>query len=40
VGEHVTAILEVLPRVENELAEGAVIEHDRFRIRYLPIHEA
>ena len=37
--DRVTALLAVLPRVENELAEGAVvvIEEDRYRIRQLPI---
>lgn len=37
--DRVTALLAVLPRVENELAEGAVvvIEEDRYRIRHLPI---
>jgi len=41
VHERVTAILEVLPRVEHELSEGAVvvIEPDRFRIRHLPIDD-
>lgn len=39
VDERVAAILDVLPRVEDVLAGGAVvaIEQDRYRIRYLPI---
>jgi predicted nuclease of predicted toxin-antitoxin system len=42
VNERVDAILGVLPRVEHELSEGAVvvIEPDRFRIRHLPIDDA
>jgi predicted nuclease of predicted toxin-antitoxin system len=42
VNERVDAILDVLPRVEHELSEGAVvvIEPDRFRIRHLPIDDA
>jgi predicted nuclease of predicted toxin-antitoxin system len=42
VGERVSAILDVLPRVEHVLSEGAVIvlEEDRYRVRYLPIDEA
>jgi predicted nuclease of predicted toxin-antitoxin system len=38
----VAAIIDVLPRVEYELSQGAVvvIEEDRYRIRYLPIDEA
>ena len=41
VPERVTAILDVLPRVEQELSEGAVVvvEEDRYRVRYLPIDE-
>lgn len=41
VSECVTAILEVLPRIDYELAQGAVvvIENDRYRIRYLPIDD-
>lgn len=40
--ERVAVILDVLPRVDDELSEGAVvvIEQDRHRIRYLPINEA
>lgn len=40
--ERVAVILDVLPRVADELSEGAVvvIEQDRYRIRYLPITEA
>ena len=40
--ERVGAILDVLPRIEYELSEGAVvvIEQDRYRIRYLPIDDA
>lgn len=40
--ERVAVILDVLPRVADELSEGAVvvIEQDRYRIRYLPINEA
>jgi predicted nuclease of predicted toxin-antitoxin system len=39
VHERIAALLTVLPRVEYELSEGAVvvIEEDRFRIRALPI---
>ena len=42
VPERVTAILNVLPRIEDELSQGAVvaIEEDRYRVRYLPIDEA
>ena len=42
VTDRVAAILDVLPRVEYELSQGAVvvIEEDRYRIRYLPIDEA
>ena len=42
VDERVAAILDVLPRVEYELSQGAVvvIEEDRYRIRYLPIDDA
>ena len=42
VDERVDALLDVLPRFEYELSEGAVvvIEPDRFRIRYLPIDDA
>lgn len=42
ISERVTAILDVLPRIENELSQGAVvvIEEDRYRIRYLPIDDA
>ena len=37
--ERVTALLTVLPRVDDELSHGAVVvvEEDRYRIRYLPI---
>jgi len=40
--ERVTAILNVLPRVDYELSQGAVvvIEEDRYRIRYLPIDDS
>lgn len=36
-----TALLSVLPRIEYELSQGAVvaIEEDRYRVRYLPIDE-
>lgn len=39
--ERVAAILNVLPHVEYELSEGAliVIEEDRYRVRYLPIED-
>lgn len=39
--ERVAAILDVLPRVDHELIEGAliVIEEDRYRVRYLPIQD-
>ncbi len=42
VDERVDALLDVLPRVEYELSEGAVvvIEPDRYRMRYLPIDDA
>lgn len=42
ISERVTAILDVLPRIENDLSQGAVvvIEEDRYRIRYLPIDDA
>jgi len=42
VTERVAAILDVLPRIEYELSQGAVvaIEEDRYRIRYLPIDDA
>lgn len=42
VQERVAAILRVLPRIEHELNEGAliVVEEDRYRVRYLPIDEA
>ena len=42
VSERVAAVLEVLPRVEGDLSEGAVIvvEKDRYRVRSLPIDEA
>jgi predicted nuclease of predicted toxin-antitoxin system len=41
VDERVAALLDVLPRVEGELSEGAVVvEPDRYRIRYLPIDDA
>ena len=41
VEERVAAILDVLPRVEYELNEGAriVIEGERYRVRYLPIDD-
>ena len=40
--ERVAAILDVLPRIEYELSQGAVvvIEEDRYRIRYLPIDDS
>ena len=40
--ERVTAILTVLPLVDQELSQGAVvvIEEDRYRIRHLPIEES
>ena len=42
VDERVDTLLDVLPRVGDELSEGAVvvIEPDRYRIRYLPIDDA
>lgn len=42
VGERVESILNILPQVEYELSEGAVIvlEEDRYRVRFLPIDEA
>jgi predicted nuclease of predicted toxin-antitoxin system len=42
VDVRVEAILDILPRVEYELSEGAVIvlEEDRYRVRFLPIDEA
>lgn len=41
VEERVGSILDVLPRVEYELNEGAliVIEAERYRVRYLPIED-
>lgn len=41
VEERVGAVLDVLPRVEYELNEGAliVIEAERYRVRYLPIED-
>ena len=38
----VTAILDLLPRIETELSQGAIVvlEEDRYRIRYLPIEDA
>jgi hypothetical protein len=38
----VAAILDVLPRIEYELSQGAVvvIEEDRYRIRNLPIDDS
>ena len=41
VDERVDALLDVLPRAERVLSEGAVvvIEPDRYRIRYLPIDD-
>ena len=41
VSERVNALLNVLPRIEYELSQGAVvaIEEDRYRVRYLPIDE-
>jgi len=41
VEQRVDALLDVLPRVEHVLSEGAVvvIEPDRYRIRYLPIDD-
>jgi hypothetical protein len=40
--ERVAALLTVLPRVDDELAQGAVvvIEEDRYRIRHLPIDDS
>ena len=40
--ERVAALLAVLPRVEDELSQGAVvvIEEDRYRIRHIPIDDA
>ena len=40
--ERVAAILDVLPRIDDELSQGAVvvIEEDRYRIRYLPIDDS
>jgi hypothetical protein len=40
--QRVAAILDVLPRIEYELSQGAVvvIEEDRYRIRYLPIDDS
>lgn len=42
VTERATAILDVLPKVEHELSEGAVIviEEERYRVRSLPIDDA
>ncbi|MDX1619858.1 MAG: hypothetical protein R3320_02630 [Nitriliruptorales bacterium] len=39
VDDRVNAILDILPQVEFELSEGAVIvlEEDRYRVRFLPI---
>ena len=40
--ERVAALLTVLPRVDDELSQGAVVvvEEDRYRIRHLPIDES
>lgn len=40
--KRVAVIINVLPRIESVLSEGAVvvIEEDRYRVRYLPINEA
>ena len=40
--ERVTALLAVLSRVDDELAQGAVgvVEEDRYRIRHLPIDDS
>lgn len=40
--ERLAVILDVLPRIEDVLSEGAVvvIEENRYRVRYLPINEA
>lgn len=42
VDQRVDAITDVLPRIEHELSDGAVIvvEEDRYRVRFLPIDEA
>jgi predicted nuclease of predicted toxin-antitoxin system len=42
VDERVDATLRILPRIEQELLEGAVVvvEEDRYRIRFLPVDEA
>ena len=40
--ERVAALLAVLPRIDDELSQGAVVvvEEDRYRIRYLPIDDS
>jgi predicted nuclease of predicted toxin-antitoxin system len=40
--ERVAALLTVLPRVADELSQGAVVvvEEDRYRIRHLPIDDS
>jgi predicted nuclease of predicted toxin-antitoxin system len=42
VDVRVAAIIDLLPRIEYELAQGAVVvlEEDRYRVRYLPIDDA
>lgn len=42
VDERVDALVDVLPRAERVLSEGAivVIQPDRYRIRYPPIDDA
>jgi predicted nuclease of predicted toxin-antitoxin system len=42
VEARVNAIIDLLPRVEQALSEGAVIvvEENRYRVRFLPIDEA
>ena len=42
IDERVSAILDILPRVEYELSEGAgiVLEPDRYRVRFLPVDDA